>query len=135
MKDSGNDYLLDTNVLIWLATNPTEIPPALTAKLADAHYLYVSAITGFEIAQKHREGKLPGGDIIVAGWNHLLRTIQAIEIPLLPQDAIEAGQLDWDHRDPFDRMLVAQARSRGLILVTKDRDIREYPGVITENWA
>ncbi len=70
-------------------------------------------------------------EIVFGGWSRLLRNLQARELPLTVPHMIRAGAMDWDHRDPFDRMLVAQAQLEGLILITADRSIRAHEEVRT----
>ncbi len=123
--------LLDTRVLLWLATDSPRIGDATRALLADAAERRVPTASAYEIATKTRWGKLPGGGPVLDGWSRLLRNLQADELPLLATHMIRAGQLDWPHRDPFDRMLVAQAQAEGLTLLTDDSAIRGFHDVRT----
>lgn len=72
---------------------------------------------------------------MLARWTHLLEALLASELPLTVGHMRGAGELQWEHRDPFDRMLVAQARLEGLVLVTKDERIRAYPEVTCADWT
>ncbi|KNY07690.1 type II toxin-antitoxin system VapC family toxin [Microbacterium sp. GCS4] len=128
-------YLLDTHVVLWLATDPERVPRALRDSLVGADALFVSAATGYEIAQKVRLGRLQHGGQVLARWTALLRSLLAEELPLSGEHMRTAGELDWEHRDPFDRMLVAQAQIDGLILVTADQRIRVFPEVTCADWA
>lgn len=65
---------------------------------------------------------------------YLLGALFAKELPLSVAHMCTAGGLDWEHRDPFDRMLVAQAQHEGLLLVTRDSRIRSYPDVTCTDW-
>lgn len=130
-----NAYLLDTHVIVWLATSPELIPASVRGALERAEQLYVSAASGYEIAQKGRVGKLPQADVLLARWSELLDTAMATELPLTVQEAIRAGSMPWQHRDPFDRMLVAQAQLRGLTLVTKDDTVKTLPELSYLTWA
>lgn len=129
-----SDYLLDTHVLLWLATDPDQVPVRLRRDLETAESLFVSAASAYEIAQKSRLGRLPHGERLLARWGHLLDALLAAELPLSAEHMREAGGLAWEHRDPFDRMLVAQARLDGLVLVTKDERILAYPEVTCADW-
>lgn len=127
-------YLLDTHALIWLATDADQIPAALRTEITDAESLFVSAASGYEIAQKTRMGRLPHGGLVLTRWEHLLGALLATEMPLSVAHMRAAGALAWDHRDPFDRMLVAQAQHEGLVLVTKDDRIRAFGEVACVEW-
>ncbi|MDA4893063.1 type II toxin-antitoxin system VapC family toxin [Streptomyces sp. MS2A] len=128
-------YLLDTHVLVWLATDPDRIPVAVRDEMTRAAALFASAASAFEIAQKARSGRLPHGNRILTRWDHLLSALLAAELPLSVDHMRAAGELDWEHRDPFDRMLVAQAQQEGLLLVTKDERILSFPEVTCLPWA
>ncbi len=82
------------------------------------------ASSAWEIAIKTRMGRLEGTGIL-SGWAQTLNAMAASELVMDSADATLAGQLNWDHRDPFDRMIVAQATRRGLAIATSDRVIRE----------
>lgn len=129
-----NGLLLDTHVLLWLATDPLKVPAGVRTYLEDANHLYVSAASAYEIAQKVRRGRLPSGSVVVARWQELIRNLMAEERPLTTAEMLHAGSLEWDHRDPFDRILVAQARLGGFELVTKDAAIQAYPGITCGAW-
>lgn len=128
------ELLLDTHVLVWAAAGHPRLTPDVRALLADASMRHVSAASALEIATKARLGKLPGGASILDGWSRLLRNLQATERPLSVAQMARAGGMAWAHRDPFDRMLVAQAQLEGLTLLTEDRAIRDHEDVRT-TWA
>ncbi|MER7446954.1 type II toxin-antitoxin system VapC family toxin [Microbacterium sp. NPDC097977] len=128
-------FLLDTHVVLWLATDPERVPRAVRDDLAAADSVVVSAASSFEIAQKTRLGRLPHGGRVLTRWQALMDLMFATELPLTSAHMRLAGELAWEHRDPFDRMLVAQAQLDGLILVTADRRILEYPEVSCADWA
>lgn len=127
-------YLLDTHALVWLATDPAQVPVALREEITDAEEIFVSAASAYEIAQKTRMGRLPHGGLVLTRWEHLLGALFATELPLNVAHMRTAGALAWDHRDPFDRMLVAQAQHEGLLLVTKDERIRAFEEVACAEW-
>lgn len=126
--------MLDTHVLVWLAASPEEVPLHVRNELSTANELYLSAASTYEIAQKFRLGKMPQGEGILARWDELLRVMIAKDLPLSTKDMMQAGTVQWEHRDPFDRMIVAQAQLRGLTIVTKDSAIRAFPGVNCVEW-
>lgn len=127
-------YLLDTHVLVWLAASPKQVPEHIRAALSSADEVYISAASAYEIAQKFRLGKMPQGEAILARWDELVHAMIAKELPLDSNNMIKAGTISWDHRDPFDRMIVAQAQFHGLTIVTKDAAIQAFPGVNCSDW-
>jgi len=118
--------LLDTHVFLWWDSNHHALLPAIRAAIADAaNRVVVSAGSVWEIAIKRRLGKLsfegsPTAAIAANGFEAL---------PILPMDAEQAGELAWAHADPFDRLLVAQARRISATLITADSTLRDYGGV------
>ncbi|TYL55069.1 type II toxin-antitoxin system VapC family toxin [Nocardioides sp. BGMRC 2183] len=123
--------LLDTHVLLWLAVDSPRATPAMRRRLESAPERLISAASTFEIATKVRLGKIAGGRSILDGWGRLSRQLQASELPLTAAHMARAGTLIWSHRDPFDRMLVAQAQLEGVALVTQDAEIRSFEDVRT----
>lgn len=117
--------LLDTNALLWLVRSPDLIAPQALAVVEDpANDLFVSAASAWEISIKTRLGRLDGSGIL-SSWKETLESMAAQELAMDSADATLAGQLNWEHRDPFDRMIVAQATRRGLAIATSDRVLRE----------
>ncbi len=118
------DILLDTNALLWLVTDPDRLAPSALDILGDsANNLYVSAASAWEIAIKTRLGRLDAGPLL-SSWSETIAAMAAMDLPIDAIDGAHAGQLAWDHRDPFDRMIVAQATRRGLTIATSDQTIR-----------
>lgn len=115
--------LLDTHVFLWWDGNAPELPATFVAAIADpANEINVSAATVWEIAIKRASGKLAfNGSAAKAihahGFERLSITVEHAE---------RAGSLRVHHLDPFDRLLVAQAQSEGLTLVSVDRKILRY---------
>ena len=125
-------YLLDTHVLIWLVSAPERVPERTRLLLVDRrNELLVSAISVFEIATKHRIGKLPGGQRIVADFDSLLQKLGARELPMRSRHGVVAGQLEWHNRDPFDRVLAAQSLTEDVELVTSDAAFASVEGLRT----
>lgn len=127
--------LLDTHVIVWLASSFHRVPVRVRNTLEAADDLWVSPVSSFEIAQKVRLGKLPGAEGILARWDELLDELMATETPLTHREMAKAGSLLWEHRDPFDRMLVATAQLQGMQIVTKDAAIRSFSEVSCVDWA
>lgn len=115
--------LLDTHTVLWLVSTPEQVSAAAREQIADsAREVMVSAVSAWEIAIKTRLGRLDG-DPLLSAWPDILSAMAVTEVAIDATDAILAGRLAWNHRDPFDRMLVAQAARRGLIIATRDSDI------------
>lgn len=115
--------LLDTHALLWSLTEPRKLRGGTRAALADAHNdVFVSAVSGWEIAVKRALGKLEAPDDLEAGF----RQQGFLPLDLTFRHAEQAGALPPHHGDPFDRMLVAQAQVEGLVVVTRDTRIPLY---------
>jgi PIN domain nuclease of toxin-antitoxin system len=128
VKAINNGYLLDTHVLLWwLFDDPKLSDPARDIIRTPDNVIIVSSASGWEISTKSRLGKLPyAGDII----NNLPLLIQKARMQVLPitmAHALAAGALPGPHRDPFDRMLIAQGQIEQLPIVTSDRAFKRYP--------
>jgi PIN domain nuclease of toxin-antitoxin system len=112
--------LLDTNALLWLVSTPDKIATSVRDTLADqTNELIVSAASAWEVAIKTRIGRLNGGPLLSA-WDETLASMHAADLAIDSADAALAGQLNWNHKDPFDRMIVAQAARRGFTIATSD---------------
>jgi len=127
-------YLLDTHVLLWLLGDPGRVAPAVRTRLADrAVDLLVSAASALEIATKQRLGKVDAGDLVDA-WARRTAEIGAVQLPVTAEHAVLAGRLEWPHRDPFDRLLVAQAVVENATLVTQDAAIAAFGRAPVLTW-
>ena len=124
--------LLDTHAFVWALRRPERLPESLVAIIRNRAYdLVVSAITPFELATKHRIGKLPEVAPMLLAYPDFLERLGARELPITSHHALVAGQLEWDHRDPFDRLLAAQSITESMLLVTSDAVFRSIGGVRT----
>jgi PIN domain nuclease of toxin-antitoxin system len=120
-------YLLDTHVLLWLLGDPDRIPETVRAELADrANALFVSATSALEISTKVRIGRLDA-PALPTTLSRRMADLGATALPVTVEHALLAGSMRWDHRDPFDRLLVAQATLEELVLVTVDTAISRLP--------
>lgn len=117
------NILLDTHTLLWLLSEPTALDSDVLEQLADpGTSLWVSAVSAWEIAIKTRLGRLDGATLL-ASWASQLEAMRVDDLPIDSEDAIVAGRLPWDHRDPFDRVIVAQALRRNLTVATRDAKV------------
>ena len=122
--------LLDTCALLWLAAEPEQLSRRAVAAIGrSAGGLFVSAITAFEIARKHRQGKL-GLPLPPEEWYAVALVTHGIaEIPLDGRLAARAATLPPIHRDPCDRFIIATAIDRSHAVITADKTIPRYPRV------
>ena len=123
----GMKLLLDTNVLIWSIGKVKNLNHTARTLIEDPdNEVYVSPVSAFEIAQKIRLGKLEM-EGFPEMWNRWMQDFDFTELPLNVAHMIYAGRFEWSHRDPFDRMLVAQAQLEKLTLVSADETILNLP--------
>ena len=120
--------LLDTCTFLWLAMGSSKLSLAAKSAILDnADEAYLSPVSAWEIAWKHYAAGL-GLPEPPGRWVPRVRALHEIEtLPLDERSALEATRLPNLHKDPFDRLLVAQAIQNGLILVTPDESIAQYP--------
>lgn len=119
----GLKLLLDTHALIWFAIGDTRLPQAAREAIEDPlNVVFVSAASAWEIAAKHRKGKLPQASVLVASWATILTTLDLIDLPITSAHAIRSGSIRLANADPFDRMIVAQAHLDGLVVVSNETE-------------
>lgn len=117
------NILLDTHTLLWLVSDPAQVTPAALTILSSAETsLWVTAASAWEISIKTRLGRLDG-EALLSAWADVLADMSTSELPIESSDAILAGRLPWQHKDPFDRVIVAQALRRNLTIATRDTKI------------
>lgn len=114
--------LIDTHVLVWAAKGDEALRGRLWQAVLDATAVYLSAVSVYEIEVKMAAGRLAIEGDYLATANRL----RCHPLDFNRDHAREAARLPLLHRDPFDRMLIAQARVEGLTLATADRNIRRY---------
>ncbi|MGH7863719.1 MAG: type II toxin-antitoxin system VapC family toxin [Candidatus Binataceae bacterium] len=120
--------LLDTCTFLWVALDSPELSKAARTAFSDpTNDVFLSPISAWEISLKHARGRLPLAeppDRFVPRW----RITHAIEsLPLSEEAVLKLDRLPQLHRDPFDRILVCQAITEGLAILTPDELIRQYP--------
>lgn len=121
-------YLLDTHVLAWALTEPRKLSTRARRVIQSLdHHLVASAATGYELAYKHRLGRLPELDTLLLGYSRHVGELCNEELSVTGAHALTAGQLEWAHRDPFDRLLASQAIVESMVIITADRAFHEFP--------
>jgi PIN domain nuclease of toxin-antitoxin system len=123
------NVLLDTCALINLANG--DLPKQAMAAFRKAPAAYVSSVSPWEIAIKSALGKLQLNAPPLEWFTGLAERYDLREIPVDSGTASASAALPFVHRDPFDRVIVALAQSRGLVVLTSDQNITSYPGVTT----
>ena len=120
-------YLLDTHTLLWSFNDAPSLSPRARRLIeAGSNELLVSAASAWEIATKVRLGKLPTGEELVSDFSYYLGQLGCDPLPISHDHAVRAGGLPGEHRDPFDRMLIAQAQMEGLPIISNDRIFDAY---------
>ena len=112
--------LLDTHVWMWTFLDSRRLSPAIRNVIESASPVLVSAVSIYEVANKSRLGKWPE---VAAKVDRLNEEAQEQGVRIVEIDgrvALEAAQLDWPHRDPFDRLIAATAMARGATLISAD---------------
>ena len=117
--------LLDTHVLVWAATTPERLGADL-AVVGDADRRIVSAVCVWELAIKQRLGKLSLGSDVRTWVRRVTSELVLDHLPVTADHAAAVEHLPDVHRDPFDRLLVAQAVAEGAVLLTSDHRLTAY---------
>lgn len=120
-------YLLDTHTFLWFIIGSYRLSEKANEVIANTeNKIYLSAVSGWEIAIKARLGKLELPD---SGMKIILEQVQENDFSVLPvslQHAIQVFDLPQIHRDPFDRMLISQAIFENIEIITNDRIFKDY---------
>jgi PIN domain nuclease of toxin-antitoxin system len=117
------NLLLDTHAILWWMADDPKLPDGVRRAISDRnHVVHVSAASIWEMGIKTRLGKL----VLPQDWYEVLKQEPFAHLPMTAEHAVEASCLPLIHSDPFDRMLVAQARQQKLTLVTADSQIPRY---------
>ena len=119
--------LLDTHVLLWWLFDDHRLTALARSIIQNpANTILVSSASGWEISTKHRLGKLPQAEEAVSKLPSLLQRARMDVLPISIEHALAAGALPGPHRDPFDRMLIAQGQIEKLPIVTSDAAFKQY---------
>jgi PIN domain nuclease of toxin-antitoxin system len=122
--------LLDTHAFVWAVSQPERLGEAARQSITDpSTELLVSAATAWELATKVHLGRFPSAEVIVAQYDEVVRQLGALHLDITSRHALRSGGLRWAHRDPFDRMLAAQALLEQATLVTVDRVFLDLGGL------
>jgi PIN domain nuclease of toxin-antitoxin system len=119
--------LLDTHALLWWLDGDERLSETARAAIGDPdRTVFVSAASAWEIATKHRLGKLPGAEAVARDVGGCIAAQGFTALAITMADAERAGRLPGPHRDPFDRMLISQALARDLALVSNEAIFAPY---------
>jgi PIN domain nuclease of toxin-antitoxin system len=117
--------LLDTHALIWWLTDDAHLSGSARAAItASENEVFASACSGYEIAYKQQRGRLPSP--LPLSLAELIRRARLLALPITPEHAEAAGRLPGPHRDPWDRIMMAQALAEHCRMVTIDQVFADY---------
>ncbi len=113
--------LLDTHALIWWLAGDEKLSLRARDAIADeANAVAVSAASAMEVATKHRIGKLPDGALLAQDFEAIVADQGFSELSISVRHARLAGEMGIAHKDPFDRLLIAQALAEDMVLVSNE---------------
>jgi PIN domain nuclease of toxin-antitoxin system len=119
--------LLDTHAFLWWLAGDERLSVDARAAIGEeSDPIFVSAASVWEITTKHRLGKLPGASAIVGDLARVIEGQGFVGLPIAVRHGEAAGALPGPHRDPFDRMLIAQAMLDDLVLVSNEHAFAAY---------
>ena len=119
--------LLDTHAFIWWFSGSDRLPLIVQQAIADdGNDVFVSAASAWEITTKHRLGKIPNVTTLALDISGAIAAQNFRSLPITVDDASRAGTLPGPHRDPFDRMLIAQALAHDLVMVSNESLFDRY---------
>ena len=119
--------LLDTHTLLWATLKSARLPTQIRAIIADdSNPILVSAASAWEISTKVRLGKLASVEKFERNFISVVQSAGYILLPIEVSDALRAGRLVGDHRDPFDRMIAAQAIARDIPVLSNDPRLDQF---------
>lgn len=115
-------------MLLWWLTSSRNISASVADVLGDpGNRVFISPVSAIEVAIKHRLGKLPLGETLVPKFRSIIEERGFVALTIMVEDMLRAGSYPAAHRDPFDRLLAAQAELHDLILVTRDHEFADFP--------
>lgn len=119
--------LLDTHIYLWCVKDDRQLSKLARSLITEAEEVYVSSVSIWEAAIKAQLGKL---DVNISDLAGAIADSGFLELPLIAKHAVELNQLPNLHRDPFDRILIAQAMSEPLKFLTVDTKLKEYSELV-----
>jgi PIN domain nuclease of toxin-antitoxin system len=122
---SGPGYLLDTHSALWALERPEALTSAARSAVSSGPNV-LSVVSYWEVMIKSMKGKLDVGDPRI-WWQEALEQLAATVLPLRPEHVTAVYGLPPIHQDPFDRVLVGQAMTEGLTLISGDDKVARYP--------
>ncbi|WP_322699783.1 type II toxin-antitoxin system VapC family toxin [Nostoc sp. DedQUE08] len=115
-------YLIDTHILLWWLFDDPKLHTDCREIIRNPnHRIIVSSASAWEIATKYQMGKLPEAKQLVEQYLQILHQAKFIELAITTAHALRAGSLPIAHRDPFDRIIMAQAELESLVVITYDK--------------
>jgi len=127
MEDKIKKALLDTHVLLWALMEPERLSRKVRKWIENPdNEIFVSSASAWEISTKYRIGRLSHAESAVQALPAHLHRLGATPLSITIEHALLAGSFQVTHRDPFDRMLAAQALIEGLVLITTDPAFRNF---------
>jgi PIN domain nuclease of toxin-antitoxin system len=119
--------LLDTCALIWATLTPASLSRQARETIADqGNVILVSAASAWEIATKVRLGKLPGAERLEQDYIAVIEVAGYTQLPIDAESALRAGRLTAEHKDPFDRMIAAQALALDVAILSPDPQLDQF---------
>ena len=128
MTTGSGRYLLDSHVLLWWWFDPGRLPTEVRLVLINpTSEVFVSAASIWELSLKHHQGKLPELAAVIDDLPGLLQADGFQRLAMSISHGLRAGGYSQPHRDPFDRMLAAQAELERLVLISADQQLATCP--------
>ena len=128
MTTGSGRYLLDSHVLLWWWFDPGRLPTEVRLVLINpTSEVFVSAASIWELSLKHHQGKLPELGAVIDDLPGLLQADGFQPLAMSISHGLRAGGYSQPHRDPFDRMLAAQAELERLVLISADQQLANFP--------
>lgn len=124
--------LLDTHAFLWFATGDEDLSAAARDAITTTDEVFVSAATAWEVRTKYRLGKLSSAAALAHDLASAVRRLELTELPITFADGDLAGALGGTHRDPFDRLLIAQSLNNELSLVSNETVFDDFG--VTRIW-
>ena len=119
--------LLDTHAYLWWLLRSNRLPAAALESITNSgNEVFSSAVSAWEIATKHRLGRLPEAESVIRNVLASIESAGFEELPITVRDGELAGSLPNHHQDPFDRIIIAQALIRNLAILSNERIFDQY---------